>query len=79
MPRQGHLEAALYIMGYVKNRYNSKLVFEPSYPNIDHGNFWECDLTDFYEGAVEVIPTDAPLPEGGRGGPTYEGRQQSCR
>ena len=52
MLRQGHLEAVLHIMGYLKLRHNSRLMFDPSYPNIDHSNFWDCDWTDFYEGAV---------------------------
>ena len=43
MPRNGHLEAVLHIMGYLKVRYNSKLMFDPSYLDIDHSNFWEYD------------------------------------
>ena len=42
--------------------HNSRLVFDPSFPNIDHSKFWECDSTDFDEGTVETIPPDAPLP-----------------
>ena len=44
MPRQGHLEAASHIMGYLKLRHNSTLAFDPLYPNIDHSKFWECDI-----------------------------------
>ena len=40
MPRQWHLKAALHIMGYLKLRHNSRLVFDTSYPNIDHSNFF---------------------------------------
>ena len=61
MLRQGHLEAALHVMDYLKLRRNTKLAFEPSYPNIDYSNLQECDWTDFYEGAVESIPPNAPL------------------
>ena len=43
MLRQGHLEAVLSIMGYLKLRHNSRLVFDPSYPNIDHSNFRDCN------------------------------------
>ena len=60
MPRLGHLEAALHIMGYLMLRHNSRLMFDPSYPNIDHSNFQDCDWIDFYEGAVEAIPPNAP-------------------
>ena len=39
MLRQGHLEAVLQIMGYLKLRHNSRLVFDPSYHDIDHSYF----------------------------------------
>ena len=61
MLRQGHLEAVLHIMGYLKVRHNSRLMFDPSYPDIDHSNFQEYDWTDFYECAVEAITPNAPL------------------
>ena len=61
MPRQGHLEAALRIMGYLKFRHNSRLAFDPSYPDTDHSSFQECDWADFYEGAVEaILPMNPP-------------------
>ena len=60
MPRQGHLEAVLHIMGYLKFGPKSRLVFDPSYPNIDHSYFLDCDWTDFYDGAVEAIPPNTP-------------------
>ena len=64
MPRQENFEAALYIMGYIKLRHSSRLAFDPSYPNIDHSNYWDCGWKDFYEGAEEAIPPNAPLPRG---------------
>ena len=62
MPRQVHLEATLYIRGYQKLRHNTRLMFDPLYLDIDHSNFQDCDWTDFYEGAVEAIPSHAPPP-----------------
>ena len=56
IPRQGHLGAALHIMGYLKLRHNTRLAFDPSYPVIGECNFWECDWTDFFEVAAEAIP-----------------------
>ena len=41
MVRQGHLEAVLHIMGYLKLRH--RIVFDQSYLNIDHSNYWKCD------------------------------------
>ena len=63
MPRHGHLEAMLCIVGYLKLRQNTRLMFDSSYPDIDHSNFWECDWKIFC-GAVEAIPPNAPPPRG---------------
>ena len=54
IPRQGHLEAVLYIMGYLKLMHTSRLTLDPSYHNIDHSNFWQGDWTDFYEDTMEA-------------------------
>ena len=64
MPREEHLEAVLHIMGYLKLRHNSRLAFDPSYPDIGHSNFQECDWTGLYGDAVEAVPPNAPLPRG---------------
>ena len=60
MLRQANLEAALHIMGYMKIRHDSRLRFDISNPYTEDSNFQDCDLTDFYEGALEVIPPNAP-------------------
>jgi hypothetical protein len=59
-PREGHLDAALHIMGYLKLKHNSRLIFDPSYPTIDESNFQHHDWEEFYRDAVEAIPTNAP-------------------
>ena len=35
-PREGHLDAAVHVMAHVGQRYNSKLVYDSSYPEIGH-------------------------------------------
>ena len=42
-PQEGHLETALHIMGYVKKKHNTRLVFDPTYPDI------ECHAFPKYE------------------------------
>ena len=54
IPRQGHLKAVLHAIGYLKLKHNLQSAYDPSYPNIDHRNFQECDCTDFYESAVKT-------------------------
>ena len=48
MPREGHFEAALHVMSYLKCHHNTRLVFNPSYPNINHESFPENDWKEFY-------------------------------
>ena len=35
MPREGHIEATLHIMSYLRKTHNARIVFDPSYPDID--------------------------------------------
>ncbi len=37
--REGHLDAALHVMGYLGLMYNSRLIFDPTYPLIDDSTF----------------------------------------
>ena len=63
-PRQGHLERLYYIFGYLKRVPKRKLCLDPRYPNIAEDSFAEYDWEDFYRGAKEKIPHDAPKPRG---------------
>ena len=56
------MDAALHIMSYLGNHHNSRLIFDPTYPNIDYDSFPECEWKEFYPGAEEPIPPDAPEP-----------------
>ena len=62
LPREGHLEAAVHVMAHVGQKYNSRLVYDPLYPEIDHSVFKECDWSEFYRDAKEAIPVNAPEP-----------------
>ena len=64
LPRQGHLDAALHIFGRLKLHHNSRMVFDPSYPPIDHNAFQTHDWTRFYGDVHEAIPDNAPEPLG---------------
>ena len=43
LPRVGHLETAIHVMAHDGEKYNSRLVYEPSYPEIDHNVFKKWD------------------------------------
>jgi hypothetical protein len=64
MPREGHLEAALHVFSYLKSKSNSRLIFDPMEPEVGDSNFVECDWSDFYPGASEALPPNAPKPLG---------------
>ena len=51
LSRQGHLDAAVNDMAYVGQKYNSRLVYDPLYLEIDHSVFKECDWSEFYRDA----------------------------
>ena len=64
LPREGHLDAMFHLFGYLKNKTNSRLVFDLTYPEIDMSHFQKHDWTAFYGGVEEAIPMDAPKPRG---------------
>jgi hypothetical protein len=63
-PREGHLEAAIHVMGYLRRKHNTRLVFDPTYPDIDLDSLPTFDWTEFYGDVTEAIPTDMPKPLG---------------
>ena len=63
-PREGHLNAVYHIFGYLKRKHNSRMVFDPRYPEIDDSDFKDADWGSFYGEAKEAVPPDAPKPRG---------------
>ncbi len=63
-PREGHLEAAIHVMGYLRLKHNIRLIFNPTYPDIDLDYFPSFDWTEFYGDVTEAILTDMPQPLG---------------
>ena len=47
------------MIAHVGQRYNSRLVYYPSYPKIDHSVFYKCDWSEFYRDAKEAITVNA--------------------
>ena len=64
LPKEGILDAAVHVMAHVGQRYNSRLMYDPLYPEIYHGVFKECDWSEFYRDAKVVIPMNASEPQG---------------
>jgi len=64
MPREGQLEQVLHMFGYLKQHPKRKIAFDPDHPVVDEKRFKEFDWHDFYRGAKESKPTNAPPPRG---------------
>ena len=65
MPREGHLMNALHIMSHLRWKHNSRLVLDPSYPDIDMSVFKSNeDWQAFYGDVQEAVPPNAPKPLG---------------
>jgi hypothetical protein len=51
-------------MGYLRLKYNSRLIFDPTYPIIDESCFPRHDWMEFHGDVHETIPDDMPPPYG---------------
>jgi hypothetical protein len=58
------LQQVYHIFGYLKAKPKKTLAFDPHHPDINESRFIKCDWHDFYRGAKEPIPGDAPPPRG---------------
>ena len=64
-PREGHFDAALHCMAYLRDKHNSRLFFDPTYPELDLDSFNDgAAWKDFYGEISEAIPPNAPEPRG---------------
>ena len=59
MPREDHLDAMLHMFVFLKLKYNSRLAFDPTYPEIDESDFIKRDWKQFYGDVKEAIPPNA--------------------
>ena len=64
LPREGHLEQVLHIMGYLKIHKKLRLLFDPARPLVREKWFKEYDWFDFYRDAKEAMPPNMPEPRG---------------
>ena len=64
MLHEGHLEATLHVFSFLKSKSNLRLIFDPMEPDVGKSNFMEFDWHEFYAGATEALPPNAPKPLG---------------
>ena len=64
LSREGHLEQALNIMGYLKTHKKMRLMFDKGMAAFDDRMFKSYDWEDFYKNAKEKIPPNMPEARG---------------
>ena len=65
MPREGHLQQLYHMFAYLKSHHNARLVFDPSYPEVNDEDFPKKNWSMIYgESLKEDIPPNAPEPLG---------------
>ena len=63
-PREEHLDTVFHIFAYLKNKHNSRMVFDPTYPEINMSVFKKCDWKHFYGEIKEAVPLNTLKPCG---------------
>jgi hypothetical protein len=56
MPREGHLDAVYHLFTYLYLYHNARVVFYPTYPDIDMRAFIKTDWKPMYGAVKEAIP-----------------------
>jgi hypothetical protein len=55
LPREGHVEAVFHVFAYLGLHHNARVVFDPTYPDVDMGTFIKTDWKSMYGGVKEII------------------------
>ena len=63
-PRKGHLLQLFHMFAFLKAHHNSRMVFDPSYPDIDIDQFPKKEWKHHYGSMKEEVTDDCPRPLG---------------
>ena len=63
-PQEGHVNALLQMLGFLRINHNSRMAYDPSYPTIDLDAFNPNDWKQFYGDVADAIPSNVPEPRG---------------
>lgn len=63
LPREGHLQAALKLFGYLKNNPKACTIFDTREPDLSMYNPVNHNWQELYPGAREELPPDMPTPK----------------
>jgi hypothetical protein len=61
MPREGHLDAMYHLLTYLSLYQNARVVFDPTYPDVDMRAFINTDLKPIYGDVKKETPQNYPV------------------
>jgi hypothetical protein len=61
MPREGHLDAVYHLFAYLSLHHNARVVFDPTYTDVDMRAFIKTYWKPMYGDVKEAIPPNAPV------------------
>jgi hypothetical protein len=64
MPREGHLDAVHHLFAYLSLHNNARVVFDPTYPDVDMRSSTKTYWKPMYGDVKEAIPPNAPVTRG---------------
>jgi hypothetical protein len=64
MPREVHLDDVYHLFVYLSLHHNARVVFDPTYPDIDKRAFIKTSWKPMYGDVKEVIPPTSPVAKG---------------
>ena len=64
LPREGHLEQVIHVMGYLKEHKNLRLMFDIGSPTFDGRMFKTYDWEEFYRDTKEKTSPNMPEARG---------------
>jgi hypothetical protein len=64
MPREGHLDAVYHLFSYLSMHHSARVVFDPTYPDVDMRAFIKTNWKPMYGYVNEAIPPNAPVTRG---------------
>jgi hypothetical protein len=61
MPREGQLDTVHHMFAYPSLHHNARVVFDPTYPDVDMRAFVKTNWKPVYGDVKEAIPPNAPV------------------
>jgi hypothetical protein len=61
MPREGHLDAVYHLFAYMSLYHNPRVVFDPTYHDVDMRAFIKTNWKPMYGDVKEAIPPNEPV------------------